>query len=146
MTSNASPAPAAPVGIGTALSRVDGLAKVTGTAKYAAEYHVPGLLYGVAVSSRIAKGRITAIDEEAARAVPGVVDIITHKNRPRQAWLDRNWKDELAIPGDPFKALHDAEILFAGQPIAVVVAEGVLQGARLPHPRLPILFSQWLCP
>lgn len=123
MTSNASPAPAAPVGIGTALSRVDGLAKVTGTAKYAAEYHVPGLLYGVAVSSRIAKGRITAIDEEAARAVPGVVDIITHNNRPRQAWLDRNWKDELAIPGDPFKALHDAEILFAGQPIAVVVAE-----------------------
>lgn len=113
----------AKVGIGTPLSRVDGTEKVTGTAKYAAEYNVPGLLYGVAVSSRIAKGRITAMDEEAARAVPGVVDIVSHRNRPKQAWLDRSWKDELSIPGEPFKAFHDDQILFAGQPIAVVIAE-----------------------
>ena len=111
------------VGIGTALSRVDGVDKVTGTAKYAAEYKVAGLLHGVAVGSRIAKGRILGIEERAARAVPGVVDILTHRNRPKQAWLDRNWKDELGIPGDPFKALHDDRILFAGQPVALVVAE-----------------------
>jgi xanthine dehydrogenase YagR molybdenum-binding subunit len=111
------------VGIGTSLSRVDGADKVTGKAKYAAEYNVPGLLHGFAVCSRIAKGRITAIDEAAARSVPGVVDVITHKNRPKQAWLDRNWRDELSIPGEPFKALHDETIQFAGQPIAVVVAE-----------------------
>jgi xanthine dehydrogenase YagR molybdenum-binding subunit len=111
------------IGIGTPLSRVDGVDKVTGAAPYAAEYNVANLLYGVTVSSRIAKGKITAIDEAAARAVPGVIDIISHTNRPKQAWLDRSWKDELSIPGEPFKAFHDAEILFAGQPIAVVVAE-----------------------
>ncbi|MFD1961252.1 hypothetical protein ACFSHP_23440 [Novosphingobium panipatense] len=44
------------IGIGTSLSRVDGAEKVTGKAKYAAEYNVPGLLYGVTVSARIAKG------------------------------------------------------------------------------------------
>lgn len=111
------------VGIGSPISRVDGIAKVTGAAKYAAEYAVPDLLYGVTVVSAIAKGRIVAIDEEAARSVPGVVDIVTHLNRPGHAWLDRSWKDELKIPGEPFKAFHDDRIQFAAQPIAVVVAE-----------------------
>ena len=111
------------VGIGSPISRVDGVAKVTGTAKYAAEYHVPDLLYGVTVVSAIAKGRIVSIDEEAARAVPGVVDVVSHLNRPKHAWLNRSWKDQLKIPGEPFKAFHDDRIQFAAQPIAVVVAE-----------------------
>jgi xanthine dehydrogenase YagR molybdenum-binding subunit len=44
--------------IGTATSRIDGFAKVTGAAKYAAEFNVPGLTYGSVVTSTIAKGRI----------------------------------------------------------------------------------------
>ena len=111
------------VGIGTPLSRVDGVAKVTGAAKYAAEYRVPDMLYGVAVVSAIAKGRIVAIDERAARAVPRVVEVVSHRNRPRHAWMNRSWKDQLKIPGEPFKAFHDDRILFAAQPIALVVAE-----------------------
>ena len=111
------------VGIGTSLSRVDGIVKVTGTAKYAAEYQVPEMLYGVTVVSAIAKGRIVAINEEMARTVPGVVDIVSHLNRPKHAWMNRSWRDELQIPGEPFKAFHDNKILFNAQPIAVVVAE-----------------------
>ncbi len=86
------------VGIGTSLNRVDGVAKVTGTAKYAAEYHVPDLLHGVAVLSAIAKGRIVSMDKAAARAVPGVIDVISHLNRPKHAWLNRSWRDELQSP------------------------------------------------
>ncbi|RZM31250.1 MAG: xanthine dehydrogenase family protein molybdopterin-binding subunit, partial [Sphingomonas sp.] len=111
------------IGIGTPLSRVDGTDKVTGKAKYAAEYAVANLLYGVAVPARIAKGRIVAVDDTAARSVPGVVEVMTHENRPKQAWLDHSWKDELGIPGEPFKALHDDQVMFAGQPVAVVIAE-----------------------
>jgi xanthine dehydrogenase YagR molybdenum-binding subunit len=111
------------VGIGTPLSRIDGVAKVTGTAKYAAEYRVPDMLWGVTVVSAIARGRIVSMDEDAARAVPGVVDIISHLNRPKHAHLNRSWKDELQYPGEPFKAFHDDRIQFAAQPIAVVVAE-----------------------
>jgi xanthine dehydrogenase YagR molybdenum-binding subunit len=111
------------VGIGTPLPRVDGADKVTGRAKYAAEYAVPDLLYGVAVPARIAKGRIVSMNDTAARAVPGVVEVMSHENRPKQAWLDHSWKDELSIPGDPFKALHDDRVLFAGQPVAVIIAE-----------------------
>ena len=111
------------VGIGSSINRVDGVAKVTGEAKYAAEYPIPDLLYGVVVVSAITRGRIVSIDEEAARAVPGVVDIVSHLNRPKHAWLNKSWRDELKIPGEPFKAFHDDTILFNAQPIAVVVAE-----------------------
>ena len=55
--------------IGTAVSRVDGVAKVTGAAKYAAEFSATGLLYGSIVSATITKGRITRIDTSAALAV-----------------------------------------------------------------------------
>jgi xanthine dehydrogenase YagR molybdenum-binding subunit len=129
------------IGIGTPLSRVDGVDKVTGSAHYSAEYNVDNLLHGVTVSSRIAKGRVVAIDETAARAVPGVVDIISHANRPKQAWLDHSWKDELNIPGEPFKAFHDAEILFAGQPIAVVVAE-TFEAARFAASLVAVTYDE----
>jgi xanthine dehydrogenase YagR molybdenum-binding subunit len=109
--------------IGRPTSRVDGPLKVTGRATYAAEYQAEGLLYGVIVSSTIAAGRITAMELDAARAVPGVVEIYTHENRGKAAWLDRSWRDEVAPPGHPFRPLHSDRILFDGQPIALIVAE-----------------------
>ena len=57
--------------IGSATSRIDGVAKVTGAAKYAAEFNVPGLLYGSVVTATIAKGRIAQIDRSAAMRVEG---------------------------------------------------------------------------
>ena len=111
------------VGIGSAINRVDGLAKVTGSARYAAEHPVADLLYGYVVSSAIAKGSIVSIDTSAARAILGVVEIITHENRPHIAWFDRSYQDEVAPPGSPFRALYDDKIHFSAQPIALVVAE-----------------------
>jgi xanthine dehydrogenase YagR molybdenum-binding subunit len=109
--------------IGTTQNRVDGRAKVTGEAKYAAEFEAPDLAYGIVVSSAIAKGRITSIDASAALAVPGVLQVFTHENRPRTAWFDRNFRDETAPPGSPFRPLYDDRIVYSGQPIALVVAE-----------------------
>ena len=111
------------VGIGSAINRVDGLAKVTGSARYAAEHPVANLLHGFVVSSAIAKGSIVSIETAAARAIPGVVEIITHENRPHIAWFDRSYQDEVAPPGSPFRALYDDKIHFSAQPIALVVAE-----------------------
>ena len=68
--------------IGTSTSRIDGIAKVTGAAKYAAEFNVPGLVYGSIVTSTIAKGRITRIDTSAAKRVKGVLDVLTHDEPP----------------------------------------------------------------
>ncbi len=111
------------IGIGSPINRVDGLEKVTGKAQYAAEHAPAGMVYGVVVSATIAKGSITAIDEAAARSVPGVVEVLTHQNRPHVAWRDGNYQDEVAPPGSPFRALGDATIRFSGQPVAVVLAE-----------------------
>ena len=110
-------------GIGTPLSRVDGIAKVTGAARYAAEHKPDGMLYGVVVSGAIAKGRIIKIDDKAARAVPGVVEVMTHENRPNTAWLDSSHRDQVAPPGSPLRPLHDDKILFSAQPVALVLAE-----------------------
>ena len=109
--------------VGTPISRVDGRAKVTGGASTPPSSPPPDLAYGCVVSSTIAKGRIAQIDTAAALAVPGVLAVITHENRPRCRWLDAATSDEVAPPGSPFRPLHDDEIHYSGQPVALVVAE-----------------------
>ena len=108
---------------GKPISRIDGRAKVTGAAKYAAEYNVPGLAHGFVVTSAIAKGRIKRIDAADALAVDGVLDVFTHEHRPHLASSDEKYTDEVAPPGSPFRPLYDDRILFSGQPVALVVAE-----------------------
>ena len=96
---------------------------MTGRARYAAEYAAADLLYGVIVSATVPAGRITKLELDRANAIPGVVQIFTHENRGKAAWLDRKWRDEVAPPGHPFRPLHSDRILFNGQPIALVVAD-----------------------
>src|SRR6188472_1615640 len=80
--------------LGKPTSRIEGLAKVTGAAKYAAEYSVPGLAQGFVVTSTIAKGRIRCIHTADALAVDGVLDVLTHAHRPELASSDDAYKDE----------------------------------------------------
>lgn len=128
--------------IGQPVSRIDGFAKVTGQAKYAAEPHPPGLLYGVIVNSLIARGRIEAIHDEAARAVPGVIEVMTHHNRPHTALFEKSYVDGLGVPGSPYRPLHDAEIRFNGQPVAVVFAE-TFEAAREAAMLIQVDYERW---
>ncbi len=110
--------------IGTSISRVDGPAKVTGAAKYAGDTAASDLAYGAVVTSTIAKGRIATIDTGAALRIAGVLDVLTHENRPRMARRTAAYKDFVAPEqGSPFRPLYDDKILFSGQPIALVLAE-----------------------
>ena len=109
--------------IGTATSRVDGRAKVTGAAKYAGEFNTAGLAHASVVTSTIAKGRIARIDASEALSVEGVIDVLTHQNRPPMASADSAYKDDVAPEGSPFRPLYDDRIWFSGQPVALVVAE-----------------------
>ena len=109
--------------IGQPISRLEGFQKVTGEAKYAAEYKTPDLLYGYILNSIITKGKIVAINTEKAKALPGVKEVFTHKNRPSLAWFDLQYSDMDAPPGSPFRPLYNEEIKFYGQPIALVVAD-----------------------
>jgi xanthine dehydrogenase YagR molybdenum-binding subunit len=120
--------PVAPEGTGyvargDALPRIDGHAKVTGAARYAAEHVADGMTFGVVVNATIPRGRIAALHLEAARAVPGVLAILSHQDRPRMRKLDLFYKDMIAPAGSPFKPFAGDRILYSGQPVALVVAE-----------------------
>jgi xanthine dehydrogenase YagR molybdenum-binding subunit len=120
--------PVAPEGTGRvhsgmAVSRVDGRAKVTGSAQYAAEHGAADLCYGVAVNSTVAKGRIKQIDSIAALSAHGVIAVITHLNRPKMRSNDLAYKDMTAPGGSPFRPLFSDRVFYSGQPIALVVAD-----------------------
>jgi xanthine dehydrogenase YagR molybdenum-binding subunit len=109
--------------IGTATSRIDGRAKVTGAAKYAGEFSAAGLVHASVVASTIPKGRIRRIDASAALSIDGVLAVLTHENRPPMASAAAAYKDDVAPDGSPFRPLYDDKIMFSGQPIAVVLVE-----------------------
>ena len=112
--------------IGKEMSRVDGVAKVTGRAKYAAEFRAPNLAYGFIVLGAVAKGTIKSIDAQEAERAAGVVRVFTHLNTPK---LGPKANTEYAPPQNSrqqdksFRALQSERIYFNAQPVALVVAE-----------------------
>jgi xanthine dehydrogenase YagR molybdenum-binding subunit len=106
--------------VGQPLDRVDGRLKVTGGARYAAEFSAPGLLHGVLVQSTVAKGKITRIDTSLAERAPGVVKVITYENMPPVA-------QPASPPAGQNNHLLEPEIRYSGQNVAVVVAETLEQ-------------------
>jgi xanthine dehydrogenase YagR molybdenum-binding subunit len=115
--------------IGPARNRVDGRLKVTGAAKYSVEFEVPNCAHGWTVESNIAKGKITAIETKAAQDAPGVLAVLTHLNTPKfktppkQEGMSGGIRNEERFP------LNDAEVHYAGQYVALVVAK-TLEQAR----------------
>jgi xanthine dehydrogenase YagR molybdenum-binding subunit len=107
--------------IGQGIDRVDGRLKVTGRARYAAEFPISDLVHAVLVQSTIGAGTIAAVDIGAAQAMPGVLAIITPDNAPK-----------LAMKGGAQQAvraplLQDNAVHFNGQHVAVVVAQTLVQ-------------------
>ena len=111
--------------IGDAIDRVDGPLKVTGAARYSAEWPADRLAYGVIVQSTIAKGTITRIDVAAASAQPGVLAILTADNAPALPQHGRAGVDPPA--GRVLSLLQDREVRYNGEPVALVVAESFEQ-------------------
>ncbi|HVV20413.1 MAG TPA: xanthine dehydrogenase family protein molybdopterin-binding subunit [Pseudonocardiaceae bacterium] len=105
--------PATPRAIGQDLVRRDAWAKVTGTAPYAYEAPATGAVYCHPVQATVARGRITGIDAEAARALPGVLAVLTPDGAER---LASTADAELAV-------LQDDDVAFRGQVVGAVVAD-----------------------
>jgi xanthine dehydrogenase YagR molybdenum-binding subunit len=112
--------------VGAAVDRVDGRLKVTGAARYTAEFPVADLAHAALVQSTIARGRIKHLDTSAAEAAPGVLGVVTHRNSPRMPRL----KAASTLEGAAFQTvmpLQDDVVHHAGQYLAVVVAETLEQ-------------------
>jgi xanthine dehydrogenase YagR molybdenum-binding subunit len=105
--------------VGAPVNRVEGKAKVTGEARYAAEFPLTRLAYGWVVQATIARGRVQSVEEEAGMRMPGVLAVITHENAPRLQVVDDG---ELLV-------LQDEQVHYRGQTVALVVAS-TLEQAR----------------
>ena len=108
--------------VGQPLNRVDGRLKVTGAARYPAEFPQDNLAHAVIVKSTIARGQIKKIDTHAAEAAPGVLAVLTSRNVPRLQTGPANFLGSEAPP-----PLQDDHIYYHGQHIAVVIAETLEQ-------------------
>lgn len=103
------------------INRVDGFAKVTGSATYSAEYKTPGVVYACLVGSTIAKGRVKSIDTKKAEWAPGVLAVITHLNVDKPVGYEKS-KDKHNF-GQPLQIFKDDSVLYYDQPIALVIAD-----------------------
>jgi len=99
--------------IGVSRPRVDAPDKVTGATRYAADGYVHGLLHARLVLSTEAHARIRAVHREDALAMPGVVAVLVAADLP----LATTGTDRTAEP------LAREEVVFAGQPVAMVIGE-----------------------
>ncbi len=105
--------------IGQALPRIDGPLKLTGSARYSSDHNFQNMLYGVAVGSSIANGRVASIDAGAALTMPGVIEIFHRDNIPAlyKSSPEAGPIDESRPP------FADDTIRYYGQYVALVVAE-----------------------
>ena len=112
--------------IGRELNRVEGRAKVTGSARYSADIPVPDLAHAELVGATVASGRITAIDTRQAERADGVMGVLTHRNLPKvtQPPLIPSLMGGPA-PGETFFPMQDDVVHYAGQPVAMVVADSL---------------------
>jgi xanthine dehydrogenase YagR molybdenum-binding subunit len=107
-----------PVKFGQNVARIDGVAKVTGAARFASDEPVSRPAYAYLVVSTIARGKITSFDLQDAQAVRGVLEILTHET------VGKLVKPTPGPDGKPSTSLlEDATVWYAGQIIGIVVAE-----------------------
>lgn len=99
--------------MGTAVTRLDGPAKVTGAAPYAFEFSVENPAYLHPIQATIAKGRITGMDTSAAEAIDGVAAVLTVFDAPK---LADSSNGDLAV-------LQDDRVHYRGQLIGGVIAD-----------------------
>ena len=121
------PGPISAHAMGTPLNRVDGRSKVTGSAKYPAEFALESMVHAFLVMSSISNGRITRIDSAMVKRAPGALRVITHLNAPKLAnpasGRSKGIRIELRNP------LADDKISYGGQYVTLVVAD-TLENAR----------------
>jgi xanthine dehydrogenase YagR molybdenum-binding subunit len=98
--------------LGAPLDRLEGREKVEGQAAYAVEWPVENTAYAHLVTSTVARGTILSVDVAAASALPGVLAVLTHEDRP-----------ELAVTDGELGILQSARVAYRGQIVGVVVAE-----------------------
>ena len=108
--------------IGRDTPRVDGPAKVTGTAKYTSDFHFPGMLYAVPVEATIANGRVVKLDTAAAQAMRGVRAVF-HRENIGKIFRSVKQPGFAGICEERRPPFEDDVVRYYGQYVALAVAE-----------------------
>lgn len=106
--------------VGASYTRVEGLDKVTGAARYAGEIPFAELAHGWLVLSTIARGRVLSVESDPVREMPGVLAVLHHGNAPR---VDGDYVGMLGVPDPIVEVFQHDRVPFVGWPVALVVAE-----------------------
>jgi xanthine dehydrogenase YagR molybdenum-binding subunit len=104
--------------VGAPLDRVDGRLKVTGGARYSAEFPAANMAHAVIVQSSVASGRIASIDTTAAEQAAGVLRVMTHRNTEKL-----KGKGQGMLVTKALSLMQDDRVMYNGQPIALVIAD-----------------------
>jgi CO/xanthine dehydrogenase Mo-binding subunit len=108
--------------VGESVRRVDAIPKLTGEFAYASDLFAAGMLFGHTIRSPHAAARLKRIDTSAARGMPGVHAVLTHKDVPGEKRYGLEFADQ------PVLAMED--VRYFGEPVAVVAAEHPEQARR----------------
>ena len=125
-------------GLGCSRKRVEDARFTQGKGNYVDDIKLPGMLHGDFVRSPYAHARVVSINKDAALALPGVVAVLTAEDL---APLNLHWMPTLA--GDKQMVLADGKVLFQGQEVAFVVAEGATDASDQRDTWLDIA-ARWL--
>src|SRR4030042_5889355 len=123
--------------VGDPVVRVDGLAKVTGQASYAADLSMPAMLHGMVLGSPYAHAKIKTVRLERARGLPGVRAVVTGKDFPSL--------HAECIIDIPFLAID--KVRYVGEPVVAVAAEDLataekaLDLVEVEYEELPAIFD-----
>ncbi|MBS1677061.1 MAG: xanthine dehydrogenase family protein molybdopterin-binding subunit [Actinobacteria bacterium] len=120
--------------VGSARTRIEGPLKLTGAARYSMDNLPPGTLYAVLVGATVASGSVVTIDVAEAKAVAGVVSVLTGEDLPPLGPV-------LEFPGAPVKKpMEGDQIHFEGQAVAIVLAE-TLEAAEEARPLVSVAYA-----
>ncbi|NLC76161.1 MAG: xanthine dehydrogenase molybdenum-binding subunit XdhA [Clostridia bacterium] len=131
--------------VGKTVPRVDAVSKVTGKARFVADFQMPGMLYGKVLRSPVAHARIKRIDTGKAKALPGVKAVITWEDVPRIPYCTAGHPYPDSSRRDTY--ILDNKVRFMGDAVAAVaaetreIAEDALKLIEVEYEELPVLVS-----
>jgi len=125
--------------VGTSPGRLEGLGKVTGKAKFPADYYEPGMLYGKTLRTKIASGRIVNIDTSKAKALPGVRRVVTAKDVPGHNGHGVIFPDAPVLVESRIRSVNDAIALVAAD--TEEIAAEAIELIKVEYEELPGVFD-----
>ena len=129
--------------VGTSVKRNDVVEKITGSARYAGDLRLPGMLFARTLRSTVAHANIRRIDASKARALPGVKAVLTHEDVPRVLHYGSPAPRNASLAQDQY--ILDHKVRYWGESVAVVaaisdeIAEEALALIDVAYEALPVM-------